>query len=1782
MAIAMDYFRRPMLAGNNLQRTRFAIIHGSKRRSDPDINSEFPYFPDVNAGDTLSIKVQGTTYVVTLTSNVINTIIQDINTVLGANGFAFDSDGCIGLQSKTVGYSSFIAVVAGNAADALGFDLISQTQIWAKGGDLPSAPQGRAENPFGTAFPRKGENFTVEAVNRVAGRLAANMDVLYFDHVRGDEMMQYLTDVEGVNNPTTLTITPSDTPIYNGYGKLTGASTPEDLVSSFLLIDPVTKLVAASRVVGVTLGIPATIPPPLGGYADTAGWGANDGGNVLGVSLQKVTGAAISEVRDGRVLVVPTGDFVGQGVIPGDFLEISGATNTSPWSHNGRRWVVEEVRGADAVAVRPMSASEVILAGTVLDEKQPVVELNGEKESGEVFGTVTVWTGAYTNRTTLVFDPPIPPGATYELWTARPRSIRDSQIGDRQDGLNVLYRDLIAQVESVPNGSIEGLEATHTAPNVTVAQGKIRWNGKVYDVPQRVFTPGEFPGPAGDNYIYWDDKTSSVKALSSPDFKNLFTGAGGHLIAKVNMAAGAVNYVVPAAKLLGERVKHVTVGLGGQFEDLRHAANHLNEWYSAWSSGNPAGTLPSQYPHVEIEVLSNQLSTASATFTVPSVRIRASTPGTILSFGGSEAFVFQGDGRFVLEDFDLDAFSVIADRPLVKVDADCDMIALRNLRMPVSTKSYSWLVAGTGIGITADDILIENCQVRLGRGVSALGLPSNGRLVCVNNSFTYDVNEGFGSPQLFSNFMNGALAGSQHFIDKNLFSDWTTADNSNPMIIGSAASNGLFFTNNTLQMGTFALGSGARMITASGSFKSVVTGNRCTTPVPRFFFGSSNESICSHNHLIVRPNGVDAAVIAGTAHGNTILVAQNSAPGAPGTALQISKSAIGNDIDSYDSQVAAATAIAVEDGVGSGVQIIGNRCYANGNTGSTNVIYCNDPDASIIGNWVVVDGLNTSNSIGIFLDEGSGGTVVSGNRVWTKRGRGIVSFTHGPTSTIINANHVYDNNVAGAVTNLIEVIYSGSGTINLSIVSNNMLLGSSNITNAIFVGSNATAQVHGNFVNCPGSCLSSTSFMEAWNNRFQGTVSLTGGCLFQGNLVGGGCDFSGSFNVTSNSLGGVVGLGAASLTQPAVFSNNTVQSVFSVGSNGTLIANGNSILGQCDLSTFTSNLTFQGNTVGGNGIFVGWTALGSNFFASSVSLTGATASQSVTNNVFQSTFTSNSPNTTTLFFTGNVVSGAWTQSGVCPVEARSNRFNSTVSFKNGLWVGNSIVGNFYPDGTQYGTGASDVTCYSNFFSSNVSLAPNTVFVQNTVAGSVYSSPTITSAEFSGNRVVGSLYGGVSPVVSGSLLISNSAIGGNIGTSAADPLDVTGGAKVFITGCFVAGNFYAGPSHVSNCHFAGAAEFLPYISGSNDLIHNISNSHFASSTGVASNATFTSCNFVGGVNNINLVSIWEVRFANCRFEGAMDMRAETVTHIYLSNCDFDSTANVELGMQAATGVGNTTAPARVYVSNCRIPGELAIEASGCVMVMGCTTGNLRVRGTHAGAGITISGNEILGSGDYDRGFYKFVGNNCNGFQGFGSAANAARVQMTGNFFIAQVQLYAVYRSSVVGNYFEVGGGGGSALVANGPDGLQIVGNWIFSQGGTACIYVNAAAGAVVRGCTWVLINSNFLQQNQADGNTTNCVRLDSCINWQVKDNFAYKPHNGAVLPIWLRVEGNCSSGYIGGNWADSGDGGWNCEVQIVGGAFHIFWYSQSTNVHDTLQLNEHTQDGGVTRGAVYIN
>lgn len=710
--MTMEYFVRPRIAGKNIPYTEYAKVRGSVRSNDPDGSFTEQYF-NIVAGQTLEITVHsggfsppvlGTyTYTVTLTSQTLNTILDDINNTLSSPGsvifsalaMAVAEDGALSLQVLAQGGNRWISVTGGTAAVALGFDYRSGA-ITSYGGDLSTTPHSRIGIPNDTSMLSRGENVTAESVQRIAGRLAANSDVLFSDLSRQNARLQKVSSFTISGDRTYLTPAPATRiftggpAAYNAGSGLSGSSTKEDLAPFFLILDTATKLPASSRVRGVVKGTPPGPP-----YPPCPGWLGS--GNVLGISLSKQNYITVDSIPDGRTMVLAAS--LNADVVVGDLIEFSGATNLTPTSNEGLKWVLEAINDDPAglprsvLTVRPMSKSELQQMGSyVAGDGQSVTELNTYKAISESYGTINVRTGYATTNVNLMIDPPLPADGTYELWAAQPISHRDSPTWEDSRALYAVSSGPQNDLDTTENAILSAPTIADGGTTVDVGAYYVRWHGRTIKIPATSITPTS--GTTG--FVCWDErdcittyKQTPTTTANGPQYPNpSLVAATTSLqrikpLAYVSMSGATVASLWNMVAVEGAKASY-TVGWGGDFPNLQKALNYAlrmsdaNVEGSTWPKGN--------YPHLELVLLSDQVAAddlvAPITASVPSLTIRGVTRKTRLVLPAATGLTCTG-GHLRLENLTLkltDIAGTVATLPnkleMVRVDFDLTSDAL--------------------------------------------------------------------------------------------------------------------------------------------------------------------------------------------------------------------------------------------------------------------------------------------------------------------------------------------------------------------------------------------------------------------------------------------------------------------------------------------------------------------------------------------------------------------------------------------------------------------------------------------------------------------------------------------------------------------------------------------------------------------------------------------------------------------------------------------------------------------------------------------------------------------------------------------------------------------------------------------------------------------------------------------------------------------------------------------------------------------------------------------------
>lgn len=936
----MDYFRRPILAGKALQRLNAGHLRGSLRRLDPDGTSAVPYFAGVSATQTLLLTVDGTPFTVTLTGSppTFQSIISDINAALTTSGKATDDAGCIGIQTFTQG--GFIQVTGGTAAAALGFDITTQ-RFRSAAGDMNGAPERGLGNPFGAAFPTRGEDFIADSSNRALARLSANLDVLYSEHVRQDARMVKIaagsTTVSSPATGTSIITLPATTRVFTGAGLLPTTPTPESLAPFIQLIDPTTGLPPATcRVVDVVRGTVVGSPP----YADAASYAGF--GSVVNVDLIKVSGS-ITGVKNGRVITVSGATFTSNGTKVGDWAKITGATNVTPWSNNGYRWVVEEIIDNTHVALRPMSNSEAAQAGLSGNtEEQPIVELNEFLGGGQTYGTLEIHTGTFTDGVKLVIQPQMPANATYDVYVAQPLSLRESNsgTGDRFP----LIAQSINQLNPVPNGVISGFAVTSFGPSsafVNIAEGFIRLHGKILHIPATQYNAVDFVSD-GTYIVYFDELDSRVKFAStlpgtsriSYDPTVTDTHAVVHPLHFVTVGSGATqigSFTYTIARFATPNYERITVGNGGDFDDLSVAAFYVNALAAAHSETTSSSAA---YPHFEIVLLNSQTAANPIEFSCPSISVRGATRLVVLTLSADAAFTLDNCYFFEARDLVLDTQN---GETIVGINAhtdtanglDCRLIRCSHVSGGIATTVIQSLSANGKL----KKLAIDDCSLNLVNGITQCNAPTTSQQdISIARSVLTYVGDGT-QTIMFTPFsgVGSGWTGSSVTARDNFFNGWWTDDLAGSVVMKFDNGSAKFSCeDNVWTPGTFPTNSTASLWNVGATSGILFAGNIFKAQMPRAIhhLGNTALSVVVNNLLQLAPHGTAADTEGCTAAiiSNNNIVLSIPSSNSPGVVLAPTRTCMGNTVSG-----SGLRAIGTVSGSGNknGVVIHGNNITIN-------------------------------------------------------------------------------------------------------------------------------------------------------------------------------------------------------------------------------------------------------------------------------------------------------------------------------------------------------------------------------------------------------------------------------------------------------------------------------------------------------------------------------------------------------------------------------------------------------------------------------------------------------------------------------------------------------------------------------------------------------------------------------------------------------------------------------------------------------------------------------------
>lgn len=363
-------------------------LTGAQKKNAPDMSSTVPYFPALN-GTTLTVTVEGdvtATSTITFTGNSMTQAVADIN--INPDIEASDTFGYLTITSKHSGNRNLIKVVGGTSTSILGFYVYPHPMGISFAGEIDSGKPTYYENRSkGSTAILEREPVQKEVFNRSGAGISYILDSLLSNLNREIAVAkEYDVAIAG----TSFTISSDDRfylPIDNIFIPNPSQTQLEKVVT---ITDGNHNLLFDST--GNRIGITSITYGPLVDPTLTfASWTVADGKSVFGPLSHyqkiKATGS-ITEVV-GSIVHCPGATFVTNKVQVNDPVVISGATNITPYNHDGE-YCVDEVISEEYLRIRPRGVVDPSLVTSFAPSS-----INPIKNIGEVYGTLTVYLGKF-------------------------------------------------------------------------------------------------------------------------------------------------------------------------------------------------------------------------------------------------------------------------------------------------------------------------------------------------------------------------------------------------------------------------------------------------------------------------------------------------------------------------------------------------------------------------------------------------------------------------------------------------------------------------------------------------------------------------------------------------------------------------------------------------------------------------------------------------------------------------------------------------------------------------------------------------------------------------------------------------------------------------------------------------------------------------------------------------------------------------------------------------------------------------------------------------------------------------------------------------------------------------------------------------------------------------------------------------------------------------------------------------------------------------------------------
>ncbi len=416
MSFTDNEYDLPQLVGKtSASLVTVPTLRSKLRRNDPDGISSVPYYTGITSKkltieytdaaldvQEVDLTIGGTSY---------QSLITDINSLDASNIQALDQDGFLTIRNKNGGKTHYIkilpqSVTADEGAALVGLAVDPFPGSVSNAGEVATAPGSRTQaNPQGTALVAYDESLTSEVINRpLLAILRAT------ERLRADLERDILVPVDaGTVTPVAeheITAVPGFYLSTSGLripikGIDLAAPTEGPLDPWFELVDPDTNetiITSSFKKLQVVNGYYADATTALNLVGGTfAAWGTKNGGTIYRDTVPDKVKHATTSITSlaGNVIKCAGATFETKLIHKNDPVLISGATNLTPFDHNG--WfAVLDVIDEEHIAVRPLGTNE--------DAPHAANKPSALNTTGSGFGSVTVYMGNFVPCAGIFFQ----------------------------------------------------------------------------------------------------------------------------------------------------------------------------------------------------------------------------------------------------------------------------------------------------------------------------------------------------------------------------------------------------------------------------------------------------------------------------------------------------------------------------------------------------------------------------------------------------------------------------------------------------------------------------------------------------------------------------------------------------------------------------------------------------------------------------------------------------------------------------------------------------------------------------------------------------------------------------------------------------------------------------------------------------------------------------------------------------------------------------------------------------------------------------------------------------------------------------------------------------------------------------------------------------------------------------------------------------------------------------------------------------------------------------------